>query len=79
MIMQKNQQKKIKKKQVFIDEINTCKSIGLLSEIICNHSCNGEKLESNLIFIGACNPYRKSKNELKINGLIHSSKKNNNI
>ena len=57
---------KNKKIWVFIDEINTCKSIGLFNEIICNHSCNKEKLESNLIFIGACNPYSKFKNELEL-------------
>ena len=39
-----------KKIWVFIDEINTCKSIGLFNEIIYDHSSNGEKLESNLIF-----------------------------
>ena len=65
-----------KKIWVFIDEINTCKSMGLFSEIICNHSCNGKKLNSNLVFIGACNPYRKSKNAQKINGLIYNNHKN---
>ena len=68
-----------KKIWVFIDEINTCKSMGLFSEIICNHSCNGKKLNSNLVFIGACNPYRKSKNAQKINGLIYNNHKNQTI
>ena len=71
--------KKKTKIWVFIDEINSCKSMGLFNEIICNHSCNGETLEPNLIFIGACNPYRKSKSDKKYYGLIHSSKKDNNI
>ena len=72
-----NQNKKI---WVFIDEINTCKSMGLFNEIICNHSCNGKQLNKNLVFIGACNPYRKSNNnKLNINGLIHNSKKENYI
>ena len=68
-----------KKIWVFIDEINTCKSMGLFSEIICNHSCNGKKLNNNLVFIGACNPYRKSKNAQKINGLIYNNHKNQTI
>ena len=43
---------------VFFDEINTCNSMGLLSEIFYNHSYNGKKLNSKLTFIAACNPYR---------------------
>jgi len=65
---------------VFIDEINACKSMGLFNEIICNHSCKGKKLNENLVFIAACNPYRKSKSELKLNNaLIPNNKKQNNI
>lgn len=62
-----------KKIWVFIDEINACKSMGLFNEIICNHSCNGKKLNSNLVFIGACNPYRKSKRGMKISGLVYNN------
>ena len=43
---------------VFFDEINTCNSMGLLSEIFYNHSYNGKKLNNKLTFIAACNPYR---------------------
>ena len=42
----------------------------LLSEIICKHSYQGKKLPENIVFIGAVNPYRKSKIKragLKIN------------
>ena len=42
----------------------------LLSEIICKHSYQGKKLPENIVFIGAVNPYRKSKQKrvgLKIN------------
>ena len=59
-----------KKVWVFFDELNTCKSMDLLSEIICKHSCQGESLPENIYFIGAVNPYRKSKQKkvgLKIN------------
>ena len=44
---------------VFLDEINTCKSMGLISEIICKHSYNGNAIPSNVSFIAACNPYRQ--------------------
>lgn len=52
--------KKDSRKQLwlFLDEINTCDHMGLLTEIICHHSCNGENLPRNLMFIAACNPYR---------------------
>ena len=43
---------------VFFDEINTCNSMGLLSEIFYKHSYNGKKLNKKLTFIAACNPYR---------------------
>ena len=46
---------------VFFDEINTCLSISLLTEIFVNRTINGEKLEKNIRLIGACNPYRKRK------------------
>jgi energy-coupling factor transporter ATP-binding protein EcfA2 len=44
---------------IFFDEINTCLSLSLLTEIFINRSFNGEKLEENIRLIGACNPYRK--------------------
>ena len=47
-----------KKIWIFLDELNTCKSMGLISELFCKKSFNGEKLPSNVILIGACNPYR---------------------
>ena len=45
----------------FFDEINTCLSFSLLTEIFVNRTFNGEKLEENIRLIGACNPYRKRK------------------
>ena len=62
-----------KKLWVFFDEINTCNSMGLLSEIICKHSYNGIKIDENIVFIAACNPYRKGKEQ--INGLIYPGSK----
>ena len=50
---------------VFLDEINTCKSMGLISELMCKHSCQGTKLPENIVFIAACNPYRKKEKKGK--------------
>ena len=46
---------------VFFDEINTCNSMGLLSEIFYKHTYNGKALNNKLTFIAACNPYRLRK------------------
>jgi len=54
-----------KKIWVFFDEINTCKSMGLISEIMCKRTYQGNKIPSNIVFIAACNPYRHEKNNLK--------------
>ena len=35
---------------VFFDEINTCNSLGLLTEIILKHSCKGKTLRENVKF-----------------------------
>jgi hypothetical protein len=64
--------KKYNKKElwVFFDEINTCPSLALLTEIFVNRAFNGKKLEGNIRLIGACNPYRKRKEDIEICGLI---------
>ena len=49
---------KSRKIWIFFDEINTCNSMGLLSEIFCHNSIRGKPIEERFIFIGACNPYR---------------------
>ena len=43
---------------IFFDEINTCNSMGLLSEIFYKHTYYGKSLNKRLTFIAACNPYR---------------------
>ena len=50
-----------KKLWVFLDEINTCKSMGLISELMCKHTYHGKPLPKNIVFIAACNPYRHGK------------------
>ena len=59
---------------VFLDEINTCNSMGLITEIMNKHTYQGNPIPSNIIFIAACNPYRFEKNNLvyNVNPLPHS-------
>ena len=54
---------------VFFDEINTCLSFSLLTEIFINRTFNGEKLEENIRLIGACSPYRVRKSTAEKCGL----------
>ena len=60
-----------KKIWVFLDEINKCKSMKIISELMLHHSYLGKSLSSNIVFIGACYPYRlvrkKERIYLKIN------------
>ena len=68
--MQEKIDEKHKKEQwVFFDEINTCLSMTLLTEIFINKTFKGEKLEDNIRLIGACNPYRKKKSNSEKYGL----------
>ena len=43
---------------VFLDEINTCHHLGLISEIMCRHTLYGEPLSKKLVMLAACNPYK---------------------
>ena len=60
-----------KKFWIFLDEINTCNSMGLISEILCKHSLNNKPINENITFIAACNPYRRITRRIKRNGLIY--------
>ena len=46
---------------LFFDEANTTEAIGLIKEIMCDRSMEGEPLElcQSLKIVAACNPYRK--------------------
>ena len=59
---------------VFFDEINTCNSLSLITEIFTKKSCKGEKIKSNVKFIAACNPYRLNTQKKEIIGLYDESK-----
>ena len=68
-----------KKLWVFLDEINTCKSMGLISELMCKRSYQGKPLPPNVVFIAACNPYRyyqgvKINTGLDVNNAIKEKK-----
>ena len=56
---------------IFFDEINTCNSMGLLSEILCSHSMRGKKINKRFVFIAACNPYRLLSKESKIENILY--------
>ena len=43
---------------IFLDEINTCDHLGLISDIMCRHFLLGRPLSTNLVFLAACNPYK---------------------
>ncbi|XP_053396017.1 E3 ubiquitin-protein ligase rnf213-alpha-like [Mercenaria mercenaria] len=51
---------------LFFDEANSTQAIGLIKEIMCDKSMEGEKLQIcvNLKIVAACNPYRKHTEEL---------------
>ena len=55
---------------IFLDEINTCDHLGLISDIMCHHSLLGRPLSKKLVFLAACNPYHIRPNEqIKTAGL----------
>ncbi len=64
-----------KKVWVFLDEINTCNSMGLISEMMCKHSLNGIPIYNNVTFIAACNPYRILSKERNYTGLVSKKEK----
>ena len=63
--MNEKAKKQEKELWVFFDEINTCLSLSLLTEIFVNKSFNRKPLEKNIRLIGACNPYRKRQQEIE--------------
>ena len=63
---------------VFFDELNTCDSLSLLTEIFINRSFQGTKLAKNIKILGACNPYRL-RDQTKVRcGLVHPDSINDN-
>ena len=64
-----------KKNWIFLDEINTCNSMGLISEMMCKGSIEGKKLKDNVTFIAACNPYRRYEKKIEQIGLVSDKQK----
>uniref|UniRef100_A0A7R9YEM9 AAA+ ATPase domain-containing protein n=1 Tax=Pinguiococcus pyrenoidosus TaxID=172671 RepID=A0A7R9YEM9_9STRA len=56
---------------VFIDEFNTCSVMGLMKEILCDHSLLGQALPKNLTVVAACNPKRKQAIKSWVNNEAH--------
>lgn len=54
---------------IFFDEINTTSLLSKMKEIFVSHSLNGKPIDERIRFIGACNPFRKNKNEEGDEGL----------
>jgi rhodanese-related sulfurtransferase len=59
-----------KKNWIFLDEINTCNSMGLISEMMTKHTIQGKQLKKEYVFIAACNPYRIINKNIEKIGLV---------
>ena len=70
---------KDKETWVFFDEMNTCLSLSLLTEIFINRTYNGKSFSDNIRLIGACNPYRKRKGNKEKCGLNISDDNDNEL
>ena len=44
---------------VFLDEVNTCSYMSLITEAIVSRSLNGHPIHNKIRILAACNPYRK--------------------
>ena len=65
---------------VFFDEINTCNSLGLLSEILCKKTYRNNPINDRFVFIAACNPYRPLLKKRKMDSvLVHKKATTNNL
>ena len=72
-----------KQEWVFFDEINTCDALGMIAEVLCKRTLNGEPLRSCLRFFAACNPFKvyekkRVSNALQITKTNGSIDNNNN-
>ncbi len=54
---------------VFLDEINTSAHIGLITEIITQHSLNGTPLDQRIMVLAALNPYRM-RPKMRVHGIV---------
>ena len=73
------QKQKDKELWVFFDELNTCLSLSLLTEIFIHRTYNGNNVSDNIRLIGACNPLRRRKGEKEKYGLSMSDDNDNEL
>ena len=45
----------------FLDEVNTCNSMGLFKEMLCDGFMDGQRIPDSVKIVAACNPYRLRK------------------
>ena len=64
---------------IFFDDINTCLSLTLITQIFINRTFNGNVLSDNIRLIGACRPYRKRKENKEKYGLSFSDDNDNEL
>lgn len=50
---------------IFFDEFNTTPSLGLICELLCERTLFGERMEDNMCFLAACNPYKIRSKKLR--------------
>eukprot|EP00755_Sulcionema_specki_P009898 Sspe_Gene.44944::Locus_22125_Transcript_2_2_Confidence_0.500_Length_15952::g.44944::m.44944 len=58
---------------LFLDEVNTCAHMGLITEIIVGRSVGGKPLPPNLYILAACNPYRRRTELQTTSGLTYKA------
>jgi energy-coupling factor transporter ATP-binding protein EcfA2 len=64
---------------LFFDEMNTCSNLSLLTEIFINREYNGKNINDNIRLIGACNPYRRRKDNIQKWGLSLTNDNDNDL
>lgn len=64
---------------VFFEELNTCDSLALLTEIFINRTYEGAPLQDNIKIIWACNPYIKKRERKKKCGLRYPNDDDNEL
>ena len=56
---------------VFLDEINTCAHMGLMSEIICHRTLFTKRISDKIHLLAALNPYRRISRDKHVPGLVY--------
>ena len=55
---------------VFLDEVNTCAHMGIITEAICSRSLNGRALPAGVKVLAAVNPHRRRSVQEESEGLV---------